>query len=83
MRRTIILGLAMTLVGCGSTPGEHEDQQETSHDRATLVIADITLVDGRSGLKQPGVTVVLEGDRILTIGVLPDTLPPELCAGPT
>ena len=44
---------------------------------ATLVIKNVTLVDSRTGVNKPGVTIVVAGDRIVSIGARPDSLPSD------
>jgi imidazolonepropionase-like amidohydrolase len=52
---------------------------ETNYEQATLVIEKATIVDGRSGSRQEGVTIVVEGDRIAFVGdSTPGGIPPDV-----
>lgn len=57
---------ACLLVGCTATPSAKND---------TLVIHSATIIDGRSGSRTENATIVIEGERITSIG---DTIPPSL-----
>ena len=61
MRIAASLTVALTVLGCHSTPGEADGQ-------TPLVIENITLVDCLTGLQRPHLTIVVEGERIISIG---------------
>jgi imidazolonepropionase-like amidohydrolase len=65
----------MALVGFQSATNQLRD---LTRGPATLVIKNVTLVDSRTGVKEPGVTIVVSGDRIVSIGARPDPLPSDV-----
>jgi len=76
-RRAALLGIAMTLVGCHGGPNETEGYQGAAQAKATLVIKNVTLVDCLSGSKRSGVSIVVEGERLVSVGAHPEVLPPD------
>ncbi len=74
MREVALLATVIALVGFQSAASE---PQELTPGQATLVIKNVTLVDSRTGVNKPGVTIVVAGDRIVSIGALPDSLPAD------
>lgn len=77
MRNTTVLSLLLALAGCRSATSE-QSETEVHEWNATLVIEDVTLVDGRTGEKTKGVTIVVDGDRIVAIESFEGVLPPDV-----
>ena len=60
---------ACLLVGCAAA---------TPPEGGTLVIHSATIVDWRSGSRTENATIVIEGERITSIGdAIPSSLPPD------
>ena len=78
MTKAALLATVIALVGLQTAPNE---LRELTREPATLVIKNVTLVDSRTGANKPGVTIVVAGNRIISIGAHPDSLPSDARVG--